>query len=280
MLKRLKTATLIRHFHPVKKRAKAKKALTRLRTIANKLIRELQRKLPTHSLFETYQKDFLFYQQVLAQQPKDKNKIYSLHEPDVYVIAKGKDHKQYEYGNKVSIVSTKDTNIIVGVASHDKNIHDSKTLTVAISHANSNRNRNKPIKQHANRNRNRNKPIKQAVCDRDYVGAKIVLGANIILPKKALKRDNRYQRDKKRKLCKRRAAIEPIIGHLKSDFRLSRNLLKGQVGDEINVLMAACAWNLRKWLAIATIFLFWQKLGLFFVKCLRFFAALDKKQFC
>ncbi|VVH64966.1 ISPg7, transposase, partial [uncultured Gammaproteobacteria bacterium] len=95
-----------------------------------------------------------------------------------------------------------------------------------------------------------------------------------------LKRDNRYQRDKKRKLCKRRAAIEPIIGHLKSDFRLSRNLLKGQVGDEINVLMAACAWNLRKWLAIATIFLFWQKLGLFFVKCLRFFAALDKKQFC
>jgi hypothetical protein len=54
------------------------KALTCLRTIANKLIRELQRKLPTHSLFETYQKDFLFYQQVLAQQPKDKNKIYSL----------------------------------------------------------------------------------------------------------------------------------------------------------------------------------------------------------
>jgi IS5 family transposase len=57
-------------------------------------------------------------------------------------------------------------------------------------------------------------------------------------------RDNRYQRDKKRKLCKRRAAIEPIIGHLKSDFRLSRNLLKGQVGDEINVLMAQAAISL------------------------------------
>jgi hypothetical protein len=49
-------------------------------------------------------------------------------------------------------------------------------------------------------------------------------------------------------------AIEPIIGHLKSDFRLSRNLLKGQVGDEINVLMAACAWNLRKWLIATAIF--------------------------
>ncbi|VVM23602.1 hypothetical protein BSPWISOXPB_1900 [uncultured Gammaproteobacteria bacterium] len=55
-------------------------------------------------------------------------------------LPKAKDHKQYEYGNKVSIVSTKDTNIIVGVASHDKNIHDSKTLTVAISHANRQRN--------------------------------------------------------------------------------------------------------------------------------------------
>jgi hypothetical protein len=53
-------------------------------------------------------------------------------------------------------------------------------------------------------------------------------------PLSKFQRDNRYQRDKKRKLCKRRAAIEPIIGHLKSNFRLSRNLLKGQVGDEIN----------------------------------------------
>jgi hypothetical protein len=55
------------------------------------VIRELQCKLPQYLLFEIYQKHFLFYQRVLAQKPKDKNKIYSLHEPDVYVIAKGKD---------------------------------------------------------------------------------------------------------------------------------------------------------------------------------------------
>jgi hypothetical protein len=52
----------------------------------------------------------------------------------VYVIAKGKDHKQYEYGNKVSIVSTKDTNIIVGVASHDKNMRVLDKNTVSIYH--------------------------------------------------------------------------------------------------------------------------------------------------
>jgi IS5 family transposase len=58
--------------------AKAKKALTRLRTIANKLTRELQRKLPQYLLFEIYQKHFLFYQRVLAQKPKDKNKLMIL----------------------------------------------------------------------------------------------------------------------------------------------------------------------------------------------------------
>jgi len=71
-----------------------------LRTIARTLIRELRRTLPKHSLFKHNQKDFLFYERVLEQQPKDKNKIYSLHEPAVYCIGKGKDHKPYEYGTK------------------------------------------------------------------------------------------------------------------------------------------------------------------------------------
>ncbi|VVM22514.1 hypothetical protein BSPWISOXPB_4634 [uncultured Gammaproteobacteria bacterium] len=124
-----------------------------------------------------------------------------------------------------------------------------KTLTIAISHANS----------------NRNKPIKQAVCDRGYVGAKVVLGANIILPKKALKRDNRYQRDKKRKLCKRRAAIEPIIRHLKSDFRLSRNLLKGQVGDEINVFNGCLCLEFEKMAGNSHYFFVLAKTGFIFL---------------
>ncbi len=74
----------IRHFRHVKKRAKARRALKRLRTIARILIRELRRKLPQSCLFLSYQKNFLFYERVLNQQPKDKNKIYSLHEPQVY----------------------------------------------------------------------------------------------------------------------------------------------------------------------------------------------------
>lgn len=235
----------IRHFRHVTKRAKAKRALKRLRTIAGILIRELRRELPQHCLFERYQQDFLLYERVLAQQPKDKNKIYSLHEPQVYCVAKGKDHKQYEYGSKASIASTAQGNLIVGVVSHEQNRHDSHTLPEILRHVEA----------------SRGKAVKQAVCDRGYRGKREVDGTRIILPGKALKRDSRYQKDKKRKQCRRRAAIEPIIGHLKSDYRMARNYLKGAIGDRINLLMAACAWNLKQWLlAIFWLFIPWRKL--------------------
>jgi len=222
----------IRHFRHPRRRNSAKKALKRLRTIAHILIREQRRRLPKYALFEHHQKDFLFYERVLGQQLKDKNKIYSLHEPDSYCIGKGKDHKPYEYGNKVSIASTAKSNIIVGVVSHDKNCHDNHTLPEVLGHTED----------------SRAKPVRYGVCDRGYRGKKTFGGTSIILPAPPLKRDNRYQRDKKRKRCQRRAAIEPIIGHLKSDYRLDRNYLKGIRGDEINLLMAACAWNLNKWM--------------------------------
>ena len=142
-------------------------------------------------------------------------------------------HRVRQYGNKVSVASTAKGNIIVGVVSHDKNRHDSHTLAEVLSHIEV----------------TRGSAVKTAVCDRGYRGKSKVNETTIQLPKKPLKRDNRYQRDKKRKQCRRRAAIGPIIGHLKSDFRLSRNFLKSTLGDEINLLMAATTWNLRKWIS-------------------------------
>ena len=220
-----------RHFRHVKRRSKAKKALKRLRTIAGILLRELQRKLPKVVL-EREAEHFALYEKVLAQQPKDKNKIYSLHEPAVYCVGKGKDHKPYEYGRKASVVSTLKRQVIVGVESHDEHLHDSKTLKSALAVA----------------DRMRQTEIELAVVDRGYRGAKKPVDIDVLLPSPPLKRDTEYQRRKKRILCRQRAAIEPIIGHLKQDFRLQRNWLKGSQGDAINLLMAACAWNLRKWM--------------------------------
>ncbi len=220
-LKEVKHCRLaIRNFRHPKKRIKARKALKCLRTIAGILIRELRRKLSAYDLFEVHQRDFLFYERVLAQRLKDKHKIYSLHEPHVYCMVKGKDHVPYEYGNKVSIASTAKSNSIVGAVSHEKNIHDSHTLPEVLEHI----------------DQSRGMKAKQATCVRGYRGKNNVNGTDIVLPKPPLKRDNRYQRDKKRKQCRRRAAIEPIIGHLKSDFRLSRNFLKEPlVSDQVMI---------------------------------------------
>ena len=220
-----------RHFRHAKRRGKARRALKRLRTIAGILLRELQRKLPESTLPDE-EKRFALYERVLAQHPKDKNKVYSLHEPEVYCVGKGKDHKPYEYGRKASVVATLKSKVIVGVESHDVHEHDSKMLEVALASA----------------DENRKMPVLTAVVDRGYRGCKRKVDVEIILPSAPLKRDNEKTRQRKRKLCQKRSAIEPIIGHLKHDDRLSRNWLKGSEGDKINLLMAACAWNMRKWM--------------------------------
>jgi IS5 family transposase len=221
----------LRFFRHPKKRKKAKAAIKRLRTIVGILIRDISRNLSEEKL-KQYQETFDLFDKVRSQKISDTNKVYSLHESHIYAMAKGKDHKKYEYGTKASVVTTEHSGVIVGVAAHDKNEHDSKTLEAALTSANS----------------NRYKPIKEAICDRGYRGKKEVLGTAISLPGVPLKRDTKYQKEQKRKKFRRRAAIEPIIGHLKSDHRLSRNYLKGFIGDEINLLMAASAFNLRKWM--------------------------------
>lgn len=220
-----------RHFRHVRRRAKARKALKRLRTIAGVLMRELQRRLP-EDVLQQEADNFSRYRKVLTQQTKDKNKIYSLHEPDIHCIGKGKDHKPYEYGRKASVVATADSQVIVGVVSHDEHEHDSKTLKPALDAANA----------------NRQTAVAEAVVDRGYKGCKHTVDAEVILPGPPLKRDDKKVRQRKRRLCQKRSAIEPVIAHLKHDFRLAKNWLKGSTGDSINLLLAASAWNFRKWM--------------------------------
>lgn len=92
--------------------------------------------------------------------------------------------------------------------------------------------------------------ITEAVCDRGYRGTKQVGKTTISIPGIHLKRDTEEQKEDKRAKFRRRAAVEPIIGHIKHDHRMARNYLKGFAGDQINLLMAACAWNLKKWMNI------------------------------
>ena len=113
--------------HP-RNKGKARKADKKVKTIAGRLVRELERKLPPSQ----HQISLTLFKKVLAQNKTDSNKIYSLHEPHVQCISKGKEHKKYEFGSKVSIVTTKNTGVIIGALNIEKNVHDSKTLSPVL----------------------------------------------------------------------------------------------------------------------------------------------------
>lgn len=212
--------------HP-KRKKKAISAQRKLKTIAGRLVRELERKLPNET---TIQPKLALFKKVLAQEKNSKNKIYSLHEPDTYCMSKGKAHKKYEYGCKASVVLTQKTGIIVGAMTFKTNVYDGHTLPDVMCQT----------------EKLTGKTPKTATVDRGYKGQQMVGSTRINIPKPPLKKDNEYQRRKKRKHFRRRAAIEPIISHLKTDHRAARNFLKGQLGDSINFIMAAAGFNYKK----------------------------------
>ncbi len=215
--------------HP-KRRKKALKADRKLKTIAGRLVRELERKLPTTKI-ETYQEELKLYYQILQQKRTDKNKIYSIHKPFTACISKGKAHKQYEFGNKIGLITTSKTLIITAIKSFTGNPHDSKTIEPLLNQL----------------QENLNFQPKEIVYDRGGKGQKQIRQTTIATPDyRPLKRDTLYQKRVKRKKFRRRAAIEPVIGHLKTDFRLGQNYLHGNDSSQINAFLAATGWNLKK----------------------------------
>ena len=219
--------------HP-KNRNKALKADRKLRTIAGRLVRELKRNLGEHSL---YNKLIERFEAILAQRRHSGKKIYSIHEPDVQCISKGKEHKKYEFGNKVSIIRSA-TGIILGAQSF-RNEYDGHTIEASLAQV----------------ERLTQRKIKILAGDRGYRGKKEVNGTQILIPDAPKPSDSRYQKRKKHKLFCKRAGIEPTIGHLKSDYRLGRNFYKGVTGDAVNLLLAEAAYNFKRAMR-ALLFLF------------------------
>ncbi len=216
--------------HP-KRIKQARKAKKRLKTIANTQIRELERKM-SQELKGKYEKEFDLFKRAVNQKQNDTNKIYSIHKPFTRCIAKGKPHRQYEFGNKVGLITTgnKGKKIITAIKSFLENPFDGHTIEPLL-------------KQMENNNL---RLPEELAYDRGGKGKAQIKGVKIIIPAKPKASDTKYQKQKKRRKCKARAAIEPIIGHLKQDFRMAQNYLLGEKGIQINAYMAATAWNLKK----------------------------------
>ena len=210
--------------HP-KNRQKALRADRKLRTIAGRLVRELKRNPGEHSVHKELIERF---EAILAQRRHSRQKIYSIHEPEVQCISKGKEHKKYEFGNKVSIIRSA-TGLILGAQSF-RNEYDGHTIAASLAQV----------------ERLTRRKIKILAGDRGYRGKKEVNDTQILIPDVPKPSDSRYQKRKKHKLFCKRAGIEPTIGHLKSDHRLGRNFYKGLAGDAVNILLAAAAYNFKR----------------------------------
>lgn len=206
---------------------RARKKTSKLKTYLGRVTRDIERKVADkdNALVELLAQS----NRLLAQQKNSKNKLYSIHEPEVECIAKGKVHKKYEFGNKASFVTTSKGNWLVGAQSLQGNPFDAHTLAGALSQ----------VKSLTGR------AAKTAYCDQGYRGHGLKGDTQVKIVGRIPKRATRAQR----KWLKRRTAIEPVIGHLKSDNRLSRNYLKGVKGNTANVVLAAAGYNLIKLLA-------------------------------
>jgi IS5 family transposase len=165
---------------------------------------------------------------IWRQQLEDRNKVYSMHAPEVECISKGKAHKKYEFGCKVSVVTKSKNSWIVGVDAVHGNPYDGHTLKAA----------------HAQVEKITGVKPEEIFVDKGY------------------KRSDHHPQDAKvymsgrklkgtlRRLLRRRSAIEPVIGHMKQDHRMERNYLLGIEGDRINALLVGCGFNLRKLLRV------------------------------
>lgn len=202
---------------------RARRETKRLRLFLGRVIRDIRRKCPRPApalklLLERSEC-------ILRQQRRDSPKLYSVHAPEVECIAKGKAHKPYEFGCKVAIVTTSRSNWVVGVEAMHENPYDGATLAPALSQVE----RTTEVRPQA------------AFVDRGFKGT-THHPAGIAVYVSGRKRLTRTLKA----LLRRRAAIEPVIGHLKGEHKLERNHLLGQEGDRINALLTGCGFNLRK----------------------------------
>lgn len=226
-LKKLRWST--RYLRNAKRAQEGRKAVSKIKTIAGRLFREIERKLPVEKLTEK-QEEMEVMRRVLKQKRNDKNKIYSLHEPEVSCIAKGKDHKKYEFGSKASILLTETDGIIVGAKSFQGAPYDGHTLEPALEQS----------------ERLRGIAAVRAIVDEGYRGRSKIGETEVVRvhqPKK-----NKHNKTQFKKWFRRRASVEAAISHLKNNYGLDRNYLKGSVGDSINLMLSAAAYNIRKFL--------------------------------
>jgi IS5 family transposase len=222
-----KTKTLsvkIAHYAHAKQFKRMRKSLRTLKCYLGRVYRDVTRKASLDGLESKDLASLLpLVEKLLNQSKTSKNKIYSLHAPEVECIGKGKTRKAYEFGNKVALSIPLKKPFIVGMNSLQGNPYEGHTLKDSLEQV----------------HRLTGVKVDQTFADQGYKGHDVE-DTEVFL--------SRQKRGiiKTIKLhLKRRQSIEPIIGHLKQDGKLGRNYLKGTLGNEMNALLSGAGFNMR-----------------------------------
>ena len=213
------------HAHQFKR---ARRALKFLRTRLGRIIRDIRRKIEGDTALEDHFDRLLdLALRVRHQEQRQRGrKIYSLHAPEVECIGKGKARKPYEFGCKVSIATPvtapKGGQFVLHAKALHGNPFDGHTLGPVIGDLEN----------------LTGVEVRRIHVDKGYRGHnhpdrfKVWITGQVRRTTKAIRRE-----------MKRRAAVEPVIGHVKAEHRMGRNYLKGRNGDRINAVLAAAGYN-------------------------------------
>lgn len=221
----------------------AERQVRRLRTWLGRLARDIARKIAGDAQTAAACAPTLdLVGRLLRQRREDRGraKLYSLHAPEVECIGKGKARARFEFGVKVSIATTNAAapggQFVVGARALPGNTYDGHTLAAQIAQA----------------ERITGVALERAYVDRGY------RGHDAERHRVFISRQKRGITPTIPRELRRRNAVEPLIGHMKSDGHLDRNFLLGTDGDAINAVLAAAGHNLRllrRWLAHMIAFL-------------------------
>jgi len=218
---------------------RAKRQLRKLKTYLGRVTRDIERKLQPDQLRE-FEKLLKLSHRLLSQRRHDKNKLYSIHAPEVVCICKGKSHKRYEFGCKVGVVTTMKKPFVVGIQAFGGNPFDGHTLSRSIEQA----------------ERLGSFKADEIYVDRGYRGHDYKGNAIVHIVGLGWRKLPRGLR----RWLKRRSVVEAVIGHSKNECRLARNYLLGVEGDKVNAILCGCGYNIRRLLRV---FIFWLRKILF-----------------
>ena len=219
---------------------RARKALRKLKTYLGRVIRDIARKIDGDPALETAFARLMSLARRVRDQERGQRgpKVYSLHAPEVECIGKGKPHKPYEFGVKVSVATTlkrcKGGQFVTHVQALPGNPYDGHTLARVI-----------PAIEALLGN-----TIERVHTDAGYRGHNAPPEYKFKVY--TAKQKRRVTPHIKREM-RRRSAIEPVIGHLKNEHRMDRNYLAGRHGDANNAILAAVGYNFRRlirWLTL------------------------------